>query len=301
MCRDCGYVLKCPRCNGSLVVHYAPRNSDQAADGEREPLLICHSCSYSDLVPAFCPNCLSPRIKSFGVGTQKVEEEVLQLFPQAHPLRWDQDSIHGKGAHDRMLDQFLSGAANVLIGTQMIAKGLDLPRVSLVGVVAADTGLYLPDFRSGERTFQLLTQVAGRAGRRTAGAQVIIQTYTPEHYALQAAQEHDYHSFYIQEIAFRRQTRYPPFGRLVRFVYSSTSQLACERETTALAARLQTIAHEQRLTDWSLIGPAPAFFQRLRGRWRWHLLLRINDPAQVLALLGPLPGWTIDIDPVQVL
>jgi primosomal protein N' (replication factor Y) len=200
-----------------------------------------------------------------------------------------------------MLDRFLSREANVLVGTQMIAKGLDLPRVSLVGVVAADTALYLPDFRSGERTFQLLTQVAGRAGRRTAGAQVIIQTYAPEHYALRAAQEHDYHAFYQEEIAFRRQTRYPPLGRLVRFVYASSSRAACQREAETLAEHLHASATDLRLGDWSIIGPAPAFFQRTRGRWRWHVLLRAADPAPVLAALGPLPGWSVDVDPVHVL
>jgi primosomal protein N' (replication factor Y) len=173
--------------------------------------------------------------------------------------------------------------------------------VALVGVVAADTGLYLPDFRSGERTFQLLTQVAGRAGRRSAGAQVIIQTYTPEHYALRAAQEHDYRAFYIQEIGFRRQVHYPPFSHLVRFVYASSSSAACQREANALAERLHTLAEQMHLEDWSLIGPAPAFFQRMRGRWRWHLMLRATDPAPLLAALGTLPGWMVDIDPVHVL
>ncbi len=296
MCRDCAHVVRCARCNSSMVVHY-----QDAPDSEAAPLLVCHGCNQRQLVPAFCPQCLSPRIKAFGVGTQRVEEEVRALYPGALPLRWDRDSLIGKDAHDQMLDRFLSREANVLIGTQMIAKGLDLPHVSLVGVVAADTALYLPDFRSGERTFQLLTQVAGRAGRRSEGARVLIQTYTPEHYTLRAAQEHDYRAFYIEEIAFRRQAHYPPFGRLVRFVYASSSQAACQREAAALAERLHTLAVDLRLPDWGLIGPAPAFFQRMRGRWRWHLLLRAADPQPVLAALGQLPGWTVDVDPIHVL
>jgi primosomal protein N' (replication factor Y) len=200
-----------------------------------------------------------------------------------------------------MLDTFLAREADILIGTQMIAKGLDMPAVSLVGVVAADTALHLPDFRSGERTFQLLTQVAGRAGRRSAGAQVIIQTYAAEHYALRAAQEHDYHALYVQELGFRRQMSYPPFSRLVRFVYSHSSTAACQRETAALAERLHTLATDLGLTEWGVIGPAPAFVRRMRGRWRWHVLLRATDPAPVLAALGPLPGWRVDVDPVNVL
>jgi primosomal protein N' (replication factor Y) len=299
LCRDCGHVLCCPRCSGSLVLHY----TEAEPDAEAVPLLICHSCNQRDMVPPFCPQCLSPRIKSFGIGTQRVEEEVRALFPAARPLRWDRDSATGKGAHERLLDQFLQQEANVLVGTQMIAKGLDLPRVSLVGVVAADTGLYLPDFRSGERTFQLLTQVAGRAGRRTAGAQVVVQTYVPEHYALRAAQEHDYVAFYREEISFRQQAGYPPFSRLVRFVYASSSSAACQRVAGELAALLQAAAQQHGGTDWGIIGPAPAFLQRMRGRWRWHLLLRAADPLPVLAALDAeaLRGWTVDVDPVYVL
>jgi primosomal protein N' (replication factor Y) len=259
-------------------------------------------------VPVICPQCLSPRIKDFGVGTQRVAEDVEKLFPQARVLRWDRDSVRGKGAHSRMLDAFLGGKADVLVGTQMIAKGLDLPMVTLVGVVAADTGLHLPDFRSGERAFQLLTQVAGRAGRRSAGAQVIIQTYNPEHYALQAAQEHDFRAFFTQEIAYRRETGYPPFGRLVRFLYASASEAACQRAAEGLAARILALIDARQLEGWGLVGPAPAFFQRARGRWRWHIILRAPDHradsstvGAFLDALGPLLGWMVDVDPVHVL
>lgn len=308
MCRDCGTVVTCPTCHNPLVVHYTEQSTTPAADPHPVPTLICHSCSYHALVPAFCPQCLSPRIKSFGIGTQRVEQEVLHLFPHARVLRWDRDTVSGKGAHSRMLDKLLRHEVDVLIGTQMIARGLDLPAVSVVGVVAADTGLYLPDFRSAERTFQLLTQVAGRAGRRAADARVIIQTYTPEHYALRAAQEHNYHAFYREEISFRHQTAYPPFSRLVRFVYANPSHTTAERTATRLAEHLQQILQRKNLTDWSIIGPAPAFLQRLRKRYRWHLLLHIpdcNQPlssslAEVLTAVGPLHGWTIDIDPLNV-
>src|SRR5262249_18693711 len=224
-------------------------------------------------------------------------------------LRWDRDSVTRKGDHERMLDRFLRHEADVLVGTQMIAKGLDLPLVSVVGMVAADTGLHLPDFRAGERTFQLLTQVAGRAGRQSAGAQVVLQTYTPDHYALLAAQEHDYSSFYAQEIAFRRQTGYPPFSRLVRFVHTSGSDERGRRAAEELVADIQRLAAGldpstspgQRLGEWSIIGPAPAFFHRQRNRFRWHLLLRAADPSPLLETLWLPPGWALDVDPVHVL
>lgn len=307
MCRDCGHVVNCPACSGPLTVHY----DEEAERRPAEPppsLLICHSCGHNTLVPAICPNCLSPRVKSFGVGTQRVVEEVQALFPQARALRWDRDSVAGKGAHTRMLDIFLRHEADVLVGTQMIAKGLDLPLVSLVGVVAADTGLHLPDFRSGERAFQLLTQVGGRAGRRSAGSQVIIQTYNPDHYALRAAQEHDYKAFFVQEIAYRRETGYPPFGRLVRFIYAAGSEAAGRREAEQLGEKLASLLERRRLEGWGLVGPAPAFIQRVRGRWRWHLILRApvaeastRAIAGLLDALGPLHGWVVDIDPVHVL
>ncbi len=314
LCRDCGHVTTCPACDAPLVVHY---DEDVPPEGSRRPdadtteysVLVCHSCNYHAPIPAICPQCLSPRIRTFGIGTQRVEIEAQRLWPEARTLRWDRDTVSRKGAHGRMLERFLRHEADVLIGTQMIAKGLDLPLVSVVGVIAADTGLHLPDFRSGERTFQLLTQVAGRAGRRTADAQVVIQTYSPDHYALQAAQEHDYQRFYEQELAFRRQTGYPPFGRLVRFVYAGGSEPACQRAAAELAERMYTALERRRLDDWRIIGPAPAFRQRVRGRWRWHIFVRIpTAPSGQSALLlgflesiSPLYGWTIDVDPVSVL
>ncbi|WP_238613376.1 replication restart helicase PriA [Candidatus Oscillochloris fontis] len=301
MCRDCGSVVGCSVCSNPLTLHYDDQSPSNSS-------LICHSCGRRELVPVICPHCLSPRIKDFGVGTQRVVEEVQHLFPQARVLRWDRDSVRGKHGHSKMLDTFLQGKADVLVGTQMIAKGLDLPLVALVGVIAADTGLHLPDFRSGERTFQLLTQVAGRAGRRSAGAQVIFQTYSPDHYALQAAQEHDYRAFFRQEIAYRREVGYPPFGRLVRLIYTASNPSTCKREATGLASMIEERIEERDLGGWSLIGPAPAFFQRSRGHWRWHLILRIpadqaDSPniARFLERLGPLHGWVVDVDPVQVL
>lgn len=315
MCRDCGHVIACPNCSSPLVLHYDDgRQPGRAAANGQPPerskgrevddpssMLVCHSCSHRQYPPPVCPECWSARIKSFGIGTQRVVEEVEALFPQARALRWDRDSVGRKGDHARMLDCFLRHEADVLVGTQMIAKGLDLPLVSVVGVVAADTGLHLPDFRAGERAFQLLTQVAGRAGRRGAGAQVVLQTYTPEHYALLAAQEHDYRAFYTQEIAFRKQTGYPPFSRLVRFVYTSGSDERSRSAAEDLAAEIRRHAAAVDLGDWGIIGPAPAFFHRQRNRYRWHLLLRAADPSPLLQVLRLTPGWSIDVDPVHVL
>jgi primosomal protein N' (replication factor Y) len=207
MCRDCGEVQQCPRCEVSLTYH------------ERIQVLVCHHCNRRYPIPTLCPECKSKRIKYFGAGTERIEEYIKQVEPRARLLRWDADTTAGKGSHDAILRQFAEHKADVLVGTQMIAKGLDLPLVTLVGVVAADVGLFLPDFRSGERTFQLLTQVAGRAGRSERGGRVVIQTYRPDHYAIQAAAQHDYKGFYQREIHFRQEHGYPPVQRFARLVY----------------------------------------------------------------------------------
>lgn len=303
MCRDCGHVISCPNCATPLIVHYDELEGGPPPGGYDSSynILICHSCNHREMVPGQCPECWSPRIKSFGIGTQRVVEEVELLFPGTRTLRWDRDSVTRKGDHGRMLDHFLRHDADVLVGTQMIAKGLDLPLVSVVGVVAADTGLNLPDFRSGERAFQLLTQVAGRAGRRSAGAQVVLQTYAPDHYALQAAQEHDYTAFFAQEIAFRQQAGYPPFSRLLRFIHTSGSDERGERAAREFAEEMTLLAETLDLGSWSLIGPAPAFFHRQRNRFRWHILLRAENPAPLLEALQLPHGWVLDVDPVHVL
>ncbi|PDW03044.1 primosomal protein N' [Candidatus Viridilinea mediisalina] len=305
LCRDCGHIIGCENCSSAMTVHYDEHDHEQTQAASST--LICHSCAARAPMPYICPACLSRRIRSFGIGTQRVVEEVTALLPNARVLRWDRDSSGGKGAHERMLDAMLHGEVDILVGTQMIAKGLDLPLVGLVGVVAADTGLHLPDFRSGERAFQLLTQVAGRAGRRSAEGQVIIQSYDPEHYALRAAQEHDYAAFFSQEIAFRRETGYPPFSRLVRFIHAASDAARAQREAEHLAAQLERSIKQRKLNGWGIVGPAPACIQRSRGRWRWHLILRVPSHAQEAALhnllddLLPAPGWIVDVDPVHVL
>jgi len=222
-------------------------------------------------------------------------------FPTARTLRWDRDVTGAKGAHDAILARFVAHEADILIGTQMIAKGLDLPLVTLVGIVAADMGLFLPDFRASERTFQLLTQVAGRAGRSALGGQVIVQTYHPDHYAIVAASHHDYESFYRQEMGFRREQGYPPVCRLARLVYYHSQRAQAQAEATRMAELLRAEIDRLALAETDLIGPAPCFFSRQRGDYRWQVVVRSPDPTPLLRSL-PLPlGWRLDIDPVDLL
>jgi len=287
-CRKCGFVLRCRRCEVALTHHIA---------GD---VLTCHQCNYKAPVPQVCPNCSSRQMKFLGVGTQKLEQEVSYTFPRARHLRWDSDVTGGKSSHEDILRKFRSREAEILIGTQMVAKGLDIPSVTLVGVISADTSLNLPDFRAGERTFQLLSQVAGRAGRGILGGQVIIQTFSPEHYAIQAAARHDYASFYEQEVAYRRQLHNPPFTRLALLVYSHTNDALCQREAERMKGLLIEERDARGIGALSVIGPAPAYVHRLRGRFRWQLILR---GSELSAFLSPVPfpqGWTIDIDPVSL-
>lgn len=289
MCRDCGYVIKCPRCDVPLTYHA----SRQA--------LLCHHCNYKAPIPKECPRCWSRRIKYFGIGTERVEEAVRALFPQARVVRWDSDTTGAKGAHGALLDSFIEGRADIMIGTQMIAKGLDLPRVTLVGVVTADTILNLPDFRAGERTFQLLTQVAGRAGRSHLGGRVIIQTYTPEHPAIQAASQHNYNAYYEHAMAFRREQWYPPLSSLVRLLYLHENPRRAEWEAHEMHALLERRIAALGLPQVDLLGAAPAFFARERGKWRWQILLRGDDPAAAIRGLQLPRGWRIDVDPTSTL
>jgi primosomal protein N' (replication factor Y) len=229
-----------------------------------------------------------------------VEEEATRAFAGARLLRWDRDVTKGKHSHEEILDRFLTHQADILIGTQMIAKGLDMPRVTLVGVINADIGLHLPDFRAAERTFQILCQVAGRAGRGLCGGRVIVQTYIPEHEAIQAAAKHDYAAFYEREISYRRQYHNPPFSRLARLIYSHTSAALCHGEAERVS-RFLLAERDAWGEEVDIIGPSPTFIQRLRGRFRWQIILRGPSPARLLAE-APLPqGWAVDIDPVGLL
>jgi len=285
-CWDCGLVLGCQRCSAALTYHSAAKK------------LICHHCRYSCGLPEACPQCLAHRLKLFGIGTQRVEEEARRLFPEARILRWDRDVTSRRQAHGEILAKFRAHEADVLIGTQMVAKGLDLPQVTLAGVISADTGLNLPDFRAGERTFQLLCQVAGRAGRGFVAGRVIIQTYSPEHYAVQAASRHDYLAFYGQEINYRREFGYPPFSHLARLTFSHTNAVTCHKEVERMSQLLVTERDRRGIPDLRLIGPVPAFVPRLRGHYRWQIVLCGAAPAELLTDIAFAQGWVVDIDPV---
>jgi primosomal protein N' (replication factor Y) len=293
MCRDCGHVETCARCASPLTYHGDPASGLVGN-------LVCHQCNRRYPAPVRCPHCDSPRIRYFGVGTERVAEAIALEFPTARTLRWDRDVTGAKGSHDAILSKFVNHQADILIGTQMIAKGLDLPLVTAVGVIAADIGLFLPDFRASERTFQLLTQVAGRAGRSALGGEVIVQTYHPDHYAIEAASNHDYDGFYRQEIAFRRQQMYPPLRRLVRLVVHHGQKARAQAEAQTAADLLRREVAAQVMPDVDIMGPAPCFFSRQRGEWRWQVLVRASDPIPLLSRVSLDPGWRIDVDPVEL-
>jgi len=287
LCRACGHVMGCPNCHVSLTYH------------EVDHSLKCHYCGYSVKLPPTCPKCGSHYLRQFGTGTQQVEEYVQKHFPQAVTVRLDADTTRRKGAHQRLLTLFREGKANVLIGTQMIAKGLDFPNVTLVGVISADFSLNFPDFRAAERTFQLLTQVSGRAGRGTKPGHVIIQCYDTDHYAIRAAAKHDYLAFYRQEISFRRQLQYPPHGHLVRVLIQGHEQVV-EQE-----AAIVTELIRKRLPSVEIFGPAPAPIAKIKGRYRWHIIVKSEYP--ISHLLADLPRndqqviISVDPDPLFLL
>jgi primosomal protein N' (replication factor Y) len=289
LCRDCGHVMRCPRCDAPLTYH-TPRAR-----------LVCHHCNYRQAQPDRCPQCSGKRIRYFGLGTERVEQFVRDRWPDARLLRWDRDTARTHAAHANILQRFVDGAADVLVGTQMIAKGLDLPLVTVVGVISADTALNLPDFCSGERTFQLLTQVAGRAGRGLLGGRVVVQTYHPDHYAVVAASGHDYAGFAAQELAFRREQGYPPYRRLAKLVCDDASPSRAQFRAEELAEMLRDELVRWGLPATDLIGPAPPFFARLRDRYRWQVLLRHSDPPNFLQTVHIPPGWHVEVDPVSVL
>jgi primosomal protein N' (replication factor Y) len=294
LCRECGFVPECEACSTSLTYHDV---------GKR---LACHHCGSVRPVPAECPRCGSPYLRQFGAGTQRVESELATLLPELPLVRMDADTTLGKGGHERALAEFEALECGVLLGTQMIAKGLDYPEVTLVGVINADTTLHLPDFRAGERTYQLLEQVAGRAGRGTEAGRVIVQTYWPDHPAIRAAAAHDPSVFYSVEEADRQALGYPPYGRLANVLAWGKDRAEVARTCDALAVVLSAGLQ----VGWELLGPSPAPLARLKGVWRWHLLLKAPAGADLAPALGAalktLPkssavSVACDVDPLDLL
>jgi primosomal protein N' (replication factor Y) len=297
-CRDCGYTLKCPHCDIPLAFHTHDHAGSPSA-GKPTPLL-CHRCNYTRQRPSICPDCRSPHIRQYGLGTERVESEIRQRHPQARVIRWDYDTTRKKDAHEMLFEMFSRHGADILIGTQMIAKGLDLPLVTLVGAILADVGLTLPDLRASERTFQVLTQVAGRAGRSPLGGQAILQTFQPDHYVLQAASEHSYDAFYKAEMAKRKKLDYPPFARLVRLEYRHQDQATAQAAAERLAIDVRTWLAQSGLRQTEIIGPAPCFFSRVAGQYRWQIILR--GPNPVIVLRGQnLLEWRVEVDPISLL
>lgn len=285
LCRECGHVPLCPRCSVAFAYHSA------------EQRLSCHHCNSRRRLTRGCPKCCSQRIATIGIGTERVEQEVRQAFPGVRTLRWDRDAAWSHSAHEEIHTQLLAHEVDVLIGTQIVAKGLDLPLVTLVGVISADVTLHLPDFRSGERTFQLLEQVAGRAGRGSSEGKVIIQTYTPDNYAVWAASRHDYLSFYNEELRFRSRFHYPPFSDLIRMTFLHTSATYAEEEALRVSDLLRGELDRRGLHNLALAGPAPTYVPKLRNRYRWQLLLRGSEAKDLLRPFTFPVGWTIDVDP----
>ncbi len=294
-CRSCGYVLECPHCDVSLAYHHVEAGAQE--------LLRCHYCNYGRLHPPHCPECSSPYLKFFGSGTQRVAQELTKQFPNLKIIRFDSDTTNTKGAHRNLLTKFANGEAHLLVGTQMLTKGLDLPQVTLVGVVAADGLLHLSDYRANERTFQTLTQVAGRAGRGDDPGRVIIQTYTPEHPIIAAVQKHDYQSFCDAELAQRQALNYPPYGRLILLRLSSLDPIQVQNVAQIIATFLGD------REGFEILGPAPASILRVANRYRWQILLKfapdalpnLPDWPQVRSLCPSSVSLTIDVDPINIM
>jgi primosomal protein N' (replication factor Y) len=287
LCRDCGYVQICPECRRPLVFHAAAI------------ALRCHHCGAGAPVARRCPACGSARIRYLGGGTERVEQEVRARFPALRVARLDRDVAERKGATERIVDAFTTGTLDVLVGTSVVAKGLDVPEVTLVGVVSADVALNLPDERAAERTFQLLTQAVGRAGRGTRPGRAIIQTYQPDHPAIRAVVGNDPATFYAAELASRRGFGSPPFGSLVKLTVAHEDREAAETEGRRMATELRERA-AQTGGRLAVLGPAPAYIARRAGRWRFTLILRGDDPVTILGG-DPGPPWSVDVDPESLL
>jgi primosomal protein N' (replication factor Y) len=294
LCRECGHVPTCESCSVSLTYHEV---------GDR---LVCHHCGAKSELPARCPKCGSPYLRQFGAGTQRVETELAALAPGLPVVRMDADTTSGHGGHEKRLAEFEALSCGVLLGTQMVAKGLDYPEVELVGVINADTTLHMPDFRAGERTYQLLEQVSGRAGRGEAGGHVVIQTYWPDHPAILAVANHDPRAFYEEELRSRAELGYPPCGRIARVVLSGESSAAVQRSATSIAEA----ARRTSLPGCVVLGPAPAPLVRIKKAFRWHVLVKGlvgSDLPRVLretiaqATIEDGVSLAPDVDPVDLM
>jgi primosomal protein N' (replication factor Y) len=288
--------MECPNCSVSLIVHTEGRERHRAR---------CHYCNYSALVPKACPACKGPYLERRGFGTERVAHEISAIWPDARVARHDPETVRRRGAAAEVLRAVAAGSIDVLVGTQMIAKGHDFPRVTLVGVVSADVGLGLADFRAAERTFQLLTQVAGRAGRGEARGEAIIQTLYPNHYSIRHACKQDYDAFFADELNYRRAMHYPPLTAMINLIVKGADAASAMTDAATIAGHLRSRAKER----YRVLGPAPAPLAKLRGEYRTQIFLKGAQRAvmreAVLAALSAEPEMrrrvSIDIDPVSIL
>lgn len=297
LCRDCGYVVQCPHCDISLTYHRSNHT------------MQCHYCGYVETPPTNCPKCESDAIRFFGTGTQKVEEELYRVLPGVRVIRMDVDTTRRKGSHERLLTKFGNGEGDILLGTQMIAKGLDFPNITLVGVLAADSMLHIPDFRSSERTFQLLTQVSGRAGRHKKKGEVIIQTYTPEHYSIVDVKQHDYESFFNKEMRIRKKTGYPPYYYLTLIHVSDIDIMNVVKTTEKICRYLRSTLSENTI----IYGPVASSIPRIKDRYRYQCMIKYKvEPALTEALKEILDTYqgemsrtglmiTVDMNPFMMM
>lgn len=285
VCRDCGLALSCKNCDSKLTYHMSKFSYST---------LVCHHCGITTKMPDFCPNCNSVRIRHFGIGTEKVEKDLKELFPKARIARADRDTMSQKDSYDKLHEDLNAENIDILIGTQMIGKGFDIAKVSLVGVILADLGLHIPDFRAAERNFQLLTQVAGRAGRREKQGEVVIQTYCPEHISIKFSKEHDYDSFYEQEISSRSEAKLPPFGKTIKLMFADQKRDKCKAEAEKLLQKLSPDENHE-------IFMAPALIEKINNKYHWNLLIQGPTPAELIKKLEQtdLAGWKIDVDPLH--
>ncbi len=295
LCRDCGHVPACPSCDVSLTLHRQDAH-----------LLLCHHCGHARRAPTVCERCMGPKVKQFGLGTQRVEETVRELFPTARLQRLDRDAISTKDAHTRIVAEVQRGEIDILIGTQMVTKGFDFPGVTLVGVIAADVALNVPDFRAAERGFHLLTQVSGRAGRGSRPGEVVVQTFNPDHPSVRFASHHDYRGFYSHEIKQREELGYPPFGSLVRFVVQHLDEAVTRSRAEMVAELVRPAALANQV---QLLGPTACPLSRLRDRHRWHLMLKAPTREAIRAVVEStwpevrrqVGGVIVDVEPVDLM
>jgi len=287
-CGKCGDVMKCKRCEISLTYH------------NETMVYICHYCGYKKVAQSRCQSCSSHKLRYRGIGTESIVDSFNNEYPNVSILRWDRDAEQNPRNYHALLERFRSGQDQVLVGTQMIAKGLHFPSVTLVGVVSADVGLQIPDYRAGERTFQILCQIAGRAGRGINPGKVIFQTYQPENYAIYSASRQDFQGFYNEEINFRQDHYNPPFSKLIRLLCTGRNRPRCEKTAFDLGNEIRNYMINSGITNVEALGPTPAYPFRIRGQYRWHIILRGFNPRSVVDNVNIPNGCTVDIDPINL-